>query len=224
MLEGIDKTWIQAGNDNTTNYPNLGGGDYTFKIKILNDPAGEGKETQLLISIIPPFWQRWWFYALCAAGTALLIYFVYRYRIDQLHKQQSIRNKIAQDLHDNMGSALSSISVYTQVAKIHNTRYETEKLEDILQKMSETSNDVISEMNDIVWAINPGVTAWKKYCSGWNPLPGHSLQQKNIAMEFEQDPRISSLNMEMEKRKNFYLVFRKRSIMPSNTPMQKTYR
>lgn len=158
--------------------------------------------------IIILFWQQWWFYLLCSAATAFFVWFAYHYRILQLRKEQSIRNKIAQDLHDNMGSALSSISVYTQVAKIHNTRYETERLENILERMSETSQDVIAEMNDIVWAINPGNDSMEKILQRMESFAKPLAAAKNISMNFDYDQHISSFNMEMEKRKNFYLIFR----------------
>jgi signal transduction histidine kinase len=65
------------------------------------------------------------------------------------------RLRISQDLHDSIGSTLSSIAVYSQVAKIHGEKNEHENLHELLEKISGTSNEMVGEMNDIVWAINP---------------------------------------------------------------------
>jgi ligand-binding sensor domain-containing protein/two-component sensor histidine kinase len=208
MLEGVDKSWIEAGTDNTAHYPNLTGGDYTFKIKVVNHPSSDETIRILNITIIPPFWKRWWFYALCALAIAGIIYSIYRYRIMQLKKQQAIRNKIAQDLHDNMGSALSSISVYTQVAKIHSSRNEKESLDNVLQKMNQTSTEVITEMNDIVWAINPRNDSMEKILQRMESFARPLAAAKEIDLDFKIDEHVTLLNLDMEKRKNFYLIFK----------------
>ena len=156
MLQGIDKTWLDAGNRNFANYSNLPGGDYIFKVRASNTKGNWSKEiTSLNIKIIPPFWRRGWFFLLCAVVTDTAIYLFYRYRINELMKQQAIRNRIAQDLHDNMGSTLGSISVYSEVAKICNQQNKQDKLTETLDKIGETSGEMINEMADIVWAINP---------------------------------------------------------------------
>ena len=208
MLEGVDKDWIEAGTDNTAHYPKLAGGDYAFKIKIANHPSSDETIRTLRITIIPPFWKRWWFFVLCAIAVAVIVYSIYRYRITQLKKQQAIRNKIAQDLHDNMGSALSSISVYTQVAKIHNSRNEKEALENVLQKMNQTSTEVITEMNDIVWAINPRNDSMEKILQRMESFARPLAAAKEINLDFSAEPQLVALNLDMEKRKNFYLIFK----------------
>jgi ABC-type multidrug transport system fused ATPase/permease subunit len=158
MLEGVDMDWVDAGTRNFANYPNTGSGNFVFKVRA---SAGNGissqKITSLKIEVVPPFWKTIWFYLLIALVLAVLIYLLYKYRVNELMKRQEIRNKIAQDLHDSMGSALSSISVYSQVAKIYEQKDQKEKLEQALDKISDTSGEMISEMNDIVWATADGI-------------------------------------------------------------------
>src|SRR5690606_4955682 len=91
----------------------------------------------------------------CALLIALATYSMYKYRLNELVKRQAIRNKIAQDLHDSVGSTLSSISVYSQEARIYKQKNQDAELQDTLEKIGDTSGEMISEMNDIVWAINP---------------------------------------------------------------------
>jgi hypothetical protein len=209
MLEGIDKGWIDAGNHNFAYYSNLRGGKYVFKVRASSKKGEWGKEmASIAITIIPPFWVQGWFFLLCAAIIAAAVYFFYRYRITELLKRQAIRNKIAQDLHDNLGSTLSSISVYSQVAKIYHRQQREEQLEQTLEKIGETSGEMITEMGDIVWAINPRNdhidTIIQRMESYARPL----LQAKNIQFNFAYDPLISALNLQMDKRKNFYLIFK----------------
>jgi signal transduction histidine kinase/ligand-binding sensor domain-containing protein len=209
MLEGVDKHWITAGTSTQAPYTNLSGGEYTFKVRATSTPGTwSDKITTIKIRIIPPFWKRWWFFALVAALVAVLIYAVYRYRINELLKRQAIRNKIAQDLHDNVGSTLSSISVYSQVAKIYKQKDRQDDLQNTLEKISGISGEMISEMNDIVWAINPRndnmTTILQRMDSFAKPL----LASQEIQFHFTYDPSLKLINLEMTKRKNFYLIFK----------------
>lgn len=209
MLEGRDRNWINIGSQNFEQFSNLAGGEYVFKVRATtNAGAWNSKITSLRIIIVPPFWTTWWFYAICVVVTALIVYMVYRYRINELLKRQAIRNKIAQDLHDNIGSTLSSISVYSQVAKIYNTQKRFDELQQTLEKIGATSGEMISEMNDIVWAINPRHDNMHTILQRMDSYARPLLTSQNIAFHFTSDPDIKKLNLEMTRRKNFYLIFK----------------
>ena len=209
MLEGWDKDWIEAGDRNFANYSNLDGGNYTFKVRAANKKGNWGNEVaSLAIRIVPPFRKTPLFFILCGAVVALIIYFMYRYRIKELLKRQAIRNRIAQDLHDSVGSTLSSISVYSQVAKIQYERGNNAELKHVLDRIGVTSTDMISEMNDIVWALNPQNDNMEKIVQRMESFAKPLLKTKNISCDFNYDPAVLHLNLSMEKRKNFYLIFK----------------
>lgn len=209
MLEGRDHAWIDIGTRTAQEFSNLQAGDYVLKVRATNH-AGDwyDKVASITITIIPPFWQQWWFYGLCALSAGLIIYTIYRYRIDQVLKQQAIRNKIAQDLHDNVGSTLSSISVYSQVAKIYHAQERKTDLQQTLEKISDTSGEMISEMNDIVWAINPRHDSMETILQRMESFARPLLASKGIAFHFDVEQGAKLVNLEMTHRKNFYLIFK----------------
>lgn len=208
-LEGVDPNWVEGANINTANYTNLGGGDYVFRVRSTSRPGTWSKDiASISIRIIPPFWKRIWFFVLCGLVILGAIYLAYRYRINELLKRQAIRNKIAQDLHDNVGSTLSSISVYSQVAKIHNTQGNRDDLQDVLVRIAATSSEMISEMNDIVWTINPRNDGMEKILQRMESFAKPLLHTQGVQFRFKYDPAVMHVNLEMEKRKNFYLIFK----------------
>ncbi|MEO6001169.1 MAG: two-component regulator propeller domain-containing protein [Chitinophagaceae bacterium] len=209
MLEGVDKNWIDAGTRNFASYSNISSGLYHFKVQATANRGISGNQyATIAIRIIPPFWERWWFYLLCAMMVLLIIYTVYRYRINELVKRQAMRNKIAKDLHDNVGSTLSSISIYSQVAQIQSQQHNENELTQILDKIGLTSNEMISEMNDIVWAINPRNDNMEKIIQRMESFARPLLAAKNIQFNFNFDPALLNFNLDMGKRKNFYLIFK----------------
>ena len=208
-LEGLDDDWIEDGTTSTVNYTNLDDGEYEFKIRATIKPGvWDNQISSVLIRIKPPLWRTWWFFSIAAIFIALLIYFMYRYRINELLKRQAIRNKIAQDLHDNVGSTLSSISVYSQVAKIYQQQQKMEPLQDTLEKISSTSSEMISEMNDIVWAINPRNDNMETILQRMESFARPLLASQNVKFHFSYDLSVQHQHLEMAKRKNFYLIFK----------------
>ncbi|RPD39548.1 histidine kinase [Chitinophaga barathri] len=208
-LEGWDKNWVDNGSQNFAQFSNLAGGEYIFQVKATGGPgAREGKTAYVRIIIIPPFWRQWWFYAAVAILLSGAVYGIYRYRVNELLKRQAIRNKIAQDLHDNVGSTLSSIAVFSEVAQIHHQRKNEDELSAAITRISDTAGEMISEMNDIVWAINPGNDSMSTILQRMESFARPLLAARNIRFHLEAGQDVMQLNLEMTRRKNLYLIFK----------------
>ncbi|RYY14608.1 MAG: histidine kinase [Chitinophagaceae bacterium] len=208
-LSGLNEDWTELGTENKVNLSNLAIGTYSFQLRATNRPGiWYNYKGKLVITITPPFYKTWWFFAICIVGMAGIIYAIYRYRINEIIRRQDIRNKIAQDLHDNVGSTLSSIGVYSQVAKIYNQQQKNEQLRDALDKISETSGNMISEMSDIVWTINPRNDSMPVMLQRMESFAKPLLAAREIRFHFDYDPGIESLSLGMTQRKNFYLIFK----------------
>lgn len=67
---------------------------------------------------------------------------------------------------------------------------------------------MISELNDTVWAINPRNDNMDVILQRMESLAKPLLASQSIQFHFEHDKQVSSVNLDMEKRKNFYLVFK----------------
>ncbi len=90
-LAGYDDLWISVKEGSYATYSNLPPGRYTFKVKACNNNGIWNKEpTSFGFEIIPPFWQTWWFYLLCAAGVLTGIYTFNKIRIKHLEKLSRI--------------------------------------------------------------------------------------------------------------------------------------
>lgn len=209
ILEGADKEWIESDKRNYASYSDLPAGEYVFKVKATNwRGCDSDKITMMRIVIFPPFWKTWWFYLFSVLFVGGVFYAIYRYRIREYLKRQSIRNRIALDLHDNIGATLSSISIYSQVARIYQDQQDGMQLRDVLDRIDKTAGEAINEMSDMVWAINPKndhilsiIARMKTYAE---PL----CVAKTVKFEFHDNARVENLNLEMIQRKNLYLIFK----------------
>jgi Signal transduction histidine kinase len=208
-LQGWDKDWVETGPEQFAQFSNLKGGEYLFKVRASNSQGTWTEQAaSLRIVIIPPFWERWQFYVLLVLLVSGAAYGIYRYRVNELLKRQAIRNKIAQDLHDDVGSTLSSIALYSQVAKIYSQQQQPEALKSTIDKISDTAGEMIVEMNDIVWAINPRNDSMGTILQRMESFARPLMASRNIRFYFEVDEGLQHINLGMTRRKNFYLIFR----------------
>ncbi len=140
-------------------------------------------------------------------GLALLLilsFFIYNnFRIVNKLKLQNIRNRIASDLHDDVGSTLNSISVYSEVAK-----QKSPAVVDELEQIGDASRKIIEVMSDIVWTINPKNDTFENIISRMGTLAYNLLKAKNIEHTFNADENLNETKLTLESRRNFYLIFK----------------
>lgn len=135
---------------------------------------------------------------------AVLSFFVYRnYRTRQRLKLQTLRNKIASDLHDDVGSTLSSISIFSEMAK-----QQSKEVIPMLDTIGESSRKMLDAMADIVWTINPANDQFEKIILRMRSFAYELLGAKKIDFEFVADDDVAKMKLPMDIRKNLYLIFK----------------
>jgi two-component sensor histidine kinase len=205
MLEEYDKEWVYTdASKRFANYTNLDPGTYIFKVKASNnDGLWNETPTEIKIIITPPFWQTAWFKALLALIALGIVYAFYRYRIGQLVLLQRMRNKIAADLHDDIGSTLNSIALYSDLAKQQPVQRDY-----ALGMIAENARKIIDSMSDIVWMINPKNDSFDKIIFRMRSLTHDLLKTKKIECQFKYDETLNEISLPMGMRRNIYLIFK----------------
>lgn len=206
-LVGLDKVWIDAGKSQEAVYTNLSPGKYTFEVTGLNSFNKWSEPTKLMITIHPPWWATWWFRVIAVIAGSALIYYVYRERLKQALRVERMRNRIAQDLHDEIGSTLSSISLFSEVLK-NADRNLSEKSQNLLEKISESSSEMMESMNDIVWTIKADNDRFEEVLNRMRAFAVSTTECRGIELEFTVHKEAEDLNLNMELRKNLYLIYK----------------
>ncbi|HRI20918.1 MAG TPA: triple tyrosine motif-containing protein [Panacibacter sp.] len=208
MLEGFDRNWIAAGSRTFVNYTNMSGGSYAFRVKASIDSVHWVlADHPVLIHINTPFFNSAWFVVLIAftilSTAGLIVYFAHYTQLQRMLMTQKIRNNIASDLHDDIGSSLSSIMLMSEFAKRR-----PGEANNYFDEIRDSAGKIIENMNDIVWAINPKNDSMTEIMMRMQNFASALLEQKNISLQFEAGSEINSLKLSMEERKNFYLIFK----------------
>lgn len=208
LLEGFDKDWVFNGKENTANYTNLPGGKYTFRIKYQgSDGIWRQSPAMLNLSVSTAWFKSWWFYALCTITVVALLYTFYRIRLTRILEMQKIRNKIARDLHDDIGSTLSTINILSGNAS-KKINIDTVKTTEMLQKIGDSSRKMMDAMGDIVWSINPDNDVLENMAVRMREYAAQILEAKEIEYKININEAVMNLKLPIDKRRDFYLIFK----------------
>ncbi|MEP7318993.1 MAG: triple tyrosine motif-containing protein, partial [Panacibacter sp.] len=207
-LSGFDKDWIQSANNHSATYTNLDPGTYIFTVKgSNNDGVWNEQGASITLTILPPWYLTWWFRITVVAIVMAFIYLLFRYRLQQKIKLLNVRNRIASDLHDEIGSTLSSVYIYSEVAQ----KAATDKLPETNTYLKQISADVanmIEALSDIVWTVNAKNDRFENIINRMRAAAIELFEASGYELQLQFDEQLNTLKLGMEDRKNFYLIYK----------------
>ena len=95
-LDGVDEEWIDLGQRTSINFSHLGPGEYTFGVRA-NDKNGNisPENNKLKITVLPQFWQTWWFRILTFILLAAIIFLFWYNSIKSIEKKHKFEEQIS---------------------------------------------------------------------------------------------------------------------------------
>ena len=206
-LVGSDTGWIMADNQRQINFSRLPPGDYTFMVRASNNNYSWNTEAaSIRFSIAKPFTQTLAFYSLIALAIGGIFYGMYRFRLTQLARTEQVRSEISKNLHDEVGSTLTNISLSSLLAqKQVNTDGSVTR---ILERIYQDSQSVSEHMREIVWSINPKIDTLGDALPRMLQYASELLEAKDMELVADIDPAIDEVKLNMQKRRDLYLIFK----------------
>lgn len=208
MLEGFDKDWVLSGARRYASYTNVDPGEYVFRVKgSNNDGVWNEAGLELRITIVPLFWQTWWVRVLASLSLIGALVALYHYRAQRLLYGERMRARIATDLHDDIGTSLTSIAITSDLSQRELER-DPNKTAKLLERISETSRELLDTMNDIVWSINPDNDSLDLTILRMQEFAVRLCEAKEIGVRFTTPPNLADLRLSMDVRRAVFLIFK----------------
>lgn len=204
-MDGVDKAWVTAPRNGFARYANLAPGTYTFNLRNYDGAAGS-RYKKINIVIAGPFWREWWFILLCAATLVLMVYMVYLYRIQELIRLQKVRNNIATDLHDDIGSTLTNINILAELS--HANIGNNDKASVFIKRITEEVTATSQSLDDIVWSINSSNDSFAEMAARMRRYASDLFEQGDITWQVQFDEQLANKKLKMEQRRDIYLIFK----------------
>jgi len=204
-LSNIDDGWI-FDNNNEVRYANLPSGNYQFSVAASNSWGIWSDPAEILFVIKKPFWETWWFISFLFLISIATILFVINYRLQNLIRLEKLRSKISADLHDEIGSGLSEISILSELLKLN--KVFDQKLLDGLEQIGDSTRTLIERLSDIIWIVNPSKETLKDLIYRIQDSYHEVFYQSDINFSISQIEVLNNLVLPIEVRQNLYLVIK----------------
>ena len=213
-MKGIDATWQHLSNNSMVVFNNLAAGKYILELGASNTNTKEDRSQKLIyIDIVPPFYQTILFYIVVAVLLTSISVWLYanwkfRKRKQKLEYELTIeeeRNRITSDLHDEIGSTLSSLQLYSAAA---NKLVETDKdkTKKLLENISIQSSKILDTIGDIIWSMKTDKEQFISVSSRIKNFVSDVLGSADIDYTIEIDEGIEKSKNNMTAKKNIVLI------------------
>ena len=205
-MKGIDTEWIDAGNRRYASYTNISPGSYTFQARALTRKGNESSNTiSIDIIVKPPYWRSWWFRTSAILTILLILLGLHQFRIQRLLAIEKLRIRIASDLHDDIGSALTRISIISE--QIQNTK-DSNRIRLLSKKIGTTSREIITTMSDIIWSIDSRNDNLSDLIDRMHDTVYKQLVMKDIKVSIETTGMEKDKKIAIDKRQNIFYIFK----------------
>ena len=217
-LDSWEKQWEDAGTRRVVEYSYLPPGNYRFHVRASNnDGIWDENDAEFAFTVLPHFWQTWWFFAgstlLATGAIASLAWQIsrrrLRRRLEAAEHQQAVereRTRIAKDIHDHLGANLTRISLLSQSA--HGDLQNVTQAAEQLDRIYDTSRELTRSMDEIVWAVNPQHDTLDSLASYLGNFAQEYLVPLHIRCRLEMPLHLPHLPITAETRHNIFLAFK----------------
>ena len=202
-LDGFDDEWSESSYRGYKEYTSLRPGKYMFYVRAVSRDGVFSDETTFTFKIRPAFYQTVWFYLFILILISSVVYMFYRNRINHVIKTERIRSRIASDLHDDIGSTLSSIFLMSEMTSSSDKQ---SRLAEALKIIGENSRDILNSMDDIIWSVNPQDDSLTNLTVRLREYAIPICESRGIDISMNIEDITVKTKLGMDERRNIYLI------------------
>jgi len=217
-LEGLDVDWAEASPlERRAHYGVIPSGTYRFRVIAASSDGVWNREGAAFSFVVPlPLWRQPWVLALALLALASLVAWAVRYlshrrlrlRLIALEHSEEMsreRMRIAQDMHDDIGSKLARISYLSEVVKAQTQGFHQSA--EVVDSLAKTARDLLHSLGQMVWAVNPRNDSLENLASYLNRYASDYFQNTAILCQLSIPTSLPATPLSAEIRQNIFLAF-----------------
>jgi len=200
-IKELDDHWHQTKLSDEISLYAIPPGTYTIEARFPSVTNHKYWLTEQLV-VVPRFYQTLLFKILVVLAILLAIYLAWRYNANKIRQEQQMRTAIASDLHDEIGSTLTRISINSELLTMGDSGDK-----DALEIISNDSKKAISSISDIIWSVDARndnkedlVLRMKDHA--------HKMLEDIAEVHYSVSGLSSTANIPQSIRQNIYLIFK----------------
>ncbi|MNU73900.1 Sensor histidine kinase LiaS [compost metagenome] len=214
-LEGASNSWVSLGTNSSVNFPSLPYGTYRFHLraKIQGTKNWVYLKEPLDFTVETPWYRSWWFKLVVFVASSGLIFFVTRmYFLGKIEKQRAVlekqravqneRDRIAYDMHDDLGSGLTRISYLSKEA-LRKPENQQE-----LERINAASLELVENMSELIWAMKVENDTLTDLLAYLRHYAMEYLESNAITVQIDLDEVKTDAIISGEARRHIFLIFK----------------
>lgn len=192
------------------------------QIRLRHDGGGNGwifSDMEIATSfsdfVVMRFWQTWWFAGsaglVALAGVVLSVRLVerrkYQIRLQLAEQERAVereRARIAQDLHDELGSSLARISLLSNLVKLD--KDQPTEVEAHASKLAQSADQTVRALEEIVWAVRSGSDSLQGLMDYIAHFADEMSEEKAVRCRLDLPHDLPDRPLPPEIRHNIFLV------------------
>ncbi|WKZ67657.1 MAG: two-component regulator propeller domain-containing protein [Flavobacteriales bacterium] len=216
-LPATDSAWRTLGEDARINLDQLPIGEHRVEIR-----AGTGgnrwsaRPLGIRLQVLPPLWATWWF-RLGAAAVAALAAFLglraytrrrLREQRQRFEREQAVlreRERIASDMHDDLGAGLSGLKLRSEMA----LRVEQDPVKrEQLASLAATAGELIGSMRQMIWALDREQASLEDLLVYATSYARTYCDHHGLALTIDIAPDLPQAELTTEQRRSLFLIMK----------------
>lgn len=219
-IEGLEAQWSDWSAVNTITYSALPPGKYKLQVQCT---AGDSSDIKLLsypFEIITPFHKTSWF-RLVILGACILLGITIQYIVNKRkqnrlallerlrrEEQTKVRERTAEDFHDEIGNKLTRINVLTNVLK-NKIGDSTPDAKRIIDQIQDNTGQLYGGTRDILWSLKPSNDSLYEILHRLRDFGGELFQDTEIDFEFSgTDEGWKNYKLPLDISRNLIMIFK----------------
>jgi ligand-binding sensor domain-containing protein/signal transduction histidine kinase len=203
-MEGVDSDWSEPAVARVVQYAELPEGWQRFEVRAVTRDGAVGKPAVIVFHVEPPVWRRAWVWMLTAAGLTVLAAGFFRYRLGHLLAIERMRTRIATDLHDDLGSSLSRVSILSEVAK-RRVAADSESAS-LLTEIGDAAREMMEALGESIWAIDPRRDDLRSFVTRVRRFAGDLLDNRGVAWQLRAPSESELVKLSPVQRRQLFLL------------------
>jgi signal transduction histidine kinase len=201
-------------------YTGLKPGNYAFQAALCTvDGTPTGRVITIPLVVVPPLHQRWYFWIgalTIAAGLGAWAGHAFKRRrlmqrlaeLERVHALERERERIARDLHDNIGAGLTEIAMLSDWVYDDLEAYQDDDTKGRVERIRQSAMELARSVDEIVWAINPANDDLKRFANYLMQASSQFLGATTIRVRYQIPQDLPPLPISGKIRHNLFLVVR----------------
>ena len=137
---------------------------------------------------------------------ALAVYALYKYQLNKRLEVERLRLRISRDLHDDIGSTLSSINILARSSLAKAPEDNSNSL--LLEKIQQRSQKTLDAMDDLIWNTRPENDSLESLIVRMREYAAEILEAAGVEFTLNCPAAITSIKLDMQQKRNLFLIFK----------------